>query len=161
MIALAPVQEPFLFYASTFFDILDLSLHIDSQDFIVHLCNAEHGVRQDSAHIFLSKFQSTNIMGELDVIKNFVKNVVKESVDEAFATVAPKYLDKKEERFYSVEQAQKLLKIGKTALYDRINAGTIRTKKEGGSRLIYADDLDAEIAANRAGRYIHFRKRNR
>jgi len=100
-------------------------------------------------------------MGELDVIKDFVKSVVKESVDEAFAIVAPKYLDRKEDRFYTVEQARKLLKIGKTALYDRINAGTIKTKKDGGSRLIYADELDAEIASNRAGRYIHFRKRNR
>lgn len=100
-------------------------------------------------------------MGELDAIKNFVKDVVKESVDAAFAEVAPKYLDKKEERYYSVEEAQELLKIGKTALYDRINAGTIKTKKDGGSRLNYADDLDAEIAANRAGRYIHFRKKSR
>jgi hypothetical protein len=44
-------------------------------------------------------------------------------------------------------------------LYDRIKAGTLKTKKRGNSRLIYAEELDQSVKANKAGRYVHYRKR--
>lgn len=97
-------------------------------------------------------------MGELDAIKTFVKGLVKESVDEALATSMPKYLEKKVERFYSVEEACQMLKIKKTAFYDRIKSGTVRTVKKGTARLVYADDLDALLESNGAGKYVHYRR---
>lgn len=98
-------------------------------------------------------------MGELDAIKNFIGKLVKECVDSAMADAVQKYLTKKVDRFYSVEEACKLLKIGRTALYDRINSGSIKSKVQGNTRLIYADELDAMIESGKAGRYVHFRPR--
>lgn len=98
-------------------------------------------------------------MGELDAIKNFIGKLVKESVDSAMADAVQKYLTKKTERFYSVDEACKLLKIGRTALYDRLKSGFIKSKMQGNTRQIFADELDAMIESGKAGRYVHFRPR--
>lgn len=104
-------------------------------------------------------FTNTIIMAELEAIKQFFKGVIKESVNEALAEAVPKYLEKKKERYYTVDEACEILGIGRTALYDRIKAGTLKTKKRGNSRLIYAKELDQSVKANKAGRYVHYRKR--
>ena len=104
-------------------------------------------------------FTNTIIMAELEAIKQFFKGVIKESVNEALAEAVPKYLEKKKERYYTVDEACEILGIGRTALYDRIKAGTLKTKKRGNSRLIYAEELDQRVKANKAGRYVHYRKR--
>lgn len=104
-------------------------------------------------------FTNTIIMAELEAIKQFFKGVIKESVNEALAEAVPKYLEKKKERYYTVDEACEILGIGRTALYDRIKAGTLKTKKRGNSRLIYANELDQSVQANKAGKYVHYRKR--
>jgi excisionase family DNA binding protein len=79
-----------------------------------------------------------------------LRPIVAQLVEEALAArrVGPDAPD----RLLSVEEASELLGIGRTACYELIARGKLRSVKVGRRRLVAASDLAAYIEATRAAR---------
>ena len=94
-------------------------------------------------------------MSENDVIKGFVKNLLKPIIAEAIAEVGTEISKKPEKRYYTREEACRKLRIGTTTFYRLANKGKIKILKLEGKTLVDADELDEAIETRAVFRYQH------
>lgn len=94
-------------------------------------------------------------MSSTDMIREAFKDFLKPIITEALAEFTPPPAPVKERRFYTREEACKLLHIGMTTLYRIAKKGKITLLKIEGKTLIDADDLDEAIETRSVFRYQH------
>lgn len=96
------------------------------------------------------------IMSEKDMIRGFVKDILKPIIAEAINEVNIETAErKKEKRYYTREEACQHLKIGTTTFYRLANKGKINILKIEGKTLVDADELDEAIETKQVFRYQH------
>ncbi|MBR6448833.1 MAG: helix-turn-helix domain-containing protein [Fibrobacter sp.] len=94
-------------------------------------------------------------MSETDMIRGFVKNILKPIIAEAIAEVGAEVAQKSEKRYYTREEACRKLKIGTTTFYRLAKKGKITILKLEGKTLVDADELDEAIETKAVFRYQH------
>ncbi|MBO4916537.1 MAG: helix-turn-helix domain-containing protein [Bacteroidales bacterium] len=94
-------------------------------------------------------------MSETDMIRGFVKNILKPIIAEAIAEVGAETAQRSEKRYYTREEACRHLKIGTTTFYRLAKKGKINILKIEGKTLVDADELDEAIETRQVFRYQH------
>ena len=94
-------------------------------------------------------------MSETDMIRGFVKNILKPIIAEAIAEAGVATPQKSEKRYYTREEACQHLKIGTTTFYRLAKKGKITILKIEGKTLVDADELDEAIETRAVFRYQH------
>ena len=94
-------------------------------------------------------------MSETDMIREFFTNILKPIIIEAIAEAWAEHSQKKERRYYTREEACKLLHIGTTTFYRLANKGKITILKLEGKTLVDANELDVAIETHSIFRYQH------
>ena len=94
-------------------------------------------------------------MSDTEMIRGFVKNILKPIIAEAIAEVNVEAAQKSEKRYYTREEACKHLKIGTTTFYRLVKKGKITLLKIEGKTLVDADELDEAIETHQVFRYQH------
>lgn len=94
-------------------------------------------------------------MTQNEVVRGFVKEVLKPIIVEAINEVNIEASQKTEKRYYTREEACKHLKIGTTTFYRLAQKGKIQILKIEGKTLVDADELDEAIETRQVYRYQH------
>lgn len=94
-------------------------------------------------------------MSEMDMIREFLANILKPIIIEAVAEAWVAQSQRKEKRYYTREEACKHLHIGATTFYRLASKGKITILKIEGKTLVDADELDEAIETRRIFRYQH------
>lgn len=94
-------------------------------------------------------------MQNTDSIKDFLVGLLKPIITEAVVEAGALQATRKERRFYTREEACKLLHIGCTTFYRLANKGKINILKIEGKTLVDADELDEAIETRAVFRYQH------
>lgn len=94
-------------------------------------------------------------MTQSELVRGFVKDVLKPIIIEAINEVNIEASQKTEKRYYTREEACRHLKIGTTTFYRLAQKGKITILKIEGKTLVDADELDEAIETRRIFRYQH------
>lgn len=94
-------------------------------------------------------------MSETDMLREFLANILKPIIFDAIEEAGLVLAKKNEKRYYTREEACKLLHIGTTTFYRLANKGKITILKLEGKTLVDANDLDEAIETRRIFRYQH------
>ena len=104
---------------------------------------------------YLQTINTSQIMSEQDMIRGFFKDILKPIITEALQEAAAKEPAPRERRFYTREEACRLLHIGTTTFYRLAKKGKIVILKIEGKTLVDANDLDEAIETRSVFRYQH------
>ncbi len=96
-------------------------------------------------------------MGEETTITSYIGSIVKKSVAEALAEEVPKYLPKKEKRYYTIKQVCELMGIKRSTYFTRAQNGDFIIVKDGRTTKIDADDLDAKLESKTVAKHVRTR----
>lgn len=105
--------------------------------------------------LFTYIFKFFTIMSETDMIRGFFSTILKPIIAEAIAEAGVAQSQKSEKRYYTREEACKLLHIGCTTFYRLAKKGKITILKLEGKTLVDADELDEAIETRAIFRYQH------
>lgn len=94
-------------------------------------------------------------MTQSELVRGFVKDVLKPIIIEAINEVNIEASQKTEKRYYTREEACRHLKIGTTTFYRLAKKGKITLLKIEGKTLVDADELDEAIETRAVFRYQH------
>jgi len=94
-------------------------------------------------------------MTDFEMLRQLLRDLLKPIITEALAEFTPTTTPVKERRFYTREEACRLLRIGTTTFYRLAKKGKIVILKIEGKTLVDADDLDEAIETRSVFRYQH------
>ena len=123
--------------------------------FFVYVCIRHQVGGRKSRLLFTYIFKFFTIMPENDMISAFVRNYIKPVIMEAIAEAGAMAAQRKEKRYYTREEACKLLHIGTTTFYRLAGKGKITILKLEGKTLVDADELEEAIETKAIFRYQH------
>ena len=94
-------------------------------------------------------------MTDIEMLQQLLRDFLKPIITEALAEFNPPPAPVKERRFYTREEACRLLHIGTTTFYRLAKKGKITLLKIEGKTLVDANDLDEAIETRSVFRYQH------
>ena len=94
-------------------------------------------------------------MSNTEILQDFLVGLLKPIITEAVAEAGIAQTARKERRFYTRDEACKLLHIGCTTFYRLAKKGRINILKIEGKTLVDADELDEAIETRSVFRYQH------
>ena len=94
-------------------------------------------------------------MTDFEMLQHLLRDLLKPIITEALQEAAAKEPAPRERRFYTREEACRLLHIGTTTFYRLAKKGKIVILKIEGKTLVDANDLDEAIETRSVFRYQH------
>ena len=94
-------------------------------------------------------------MTDFEMLQQLLRDFLKPIITEALAEFTPPPAPVRERRFYTREEACRLLHIGTTTFYRLAKKGKIVILKIEGKTLVDANDLDEAIETRSVFRYQH------
>ena len=91
-----------------------------------------------------------------EAIKQYLKPIVTEVITESLTEAFYEMEKRRNKRYYTREEACKVLRIGTTTFYRIAKKGKITLLKVEGKTLVDADELDNAITTNQVFRYKHY-----